>query len=611
MPPTVKRSHARDRKGDAPAAPAEATPSEPTLIEPQEVAAEPSPFEDVDEFDFVRAAEPAAPAKSEAEIAPVELPIVPYLRGWRAVLARVRRTVIDQPEEPSFAPEDITPVPPVGKNETVVEMRPIRPPYAFVRVVFNSETSEHRYEVIEPPLSPVELTAYGFIKEAFVRTLDIDLDTLDRAGAQAYITAHMAAIIGRHHLALTPLSRARIAYYLQRDFLGFAVIDTMMADATIEDISCDGPDIPVFVYHRRYESLRSNVMFRSDELLDGFVMSLVQRSGKHISVAEPLVDATLNDGSRLQASLSREITTRGSTFTIRRFRKDPMTPTDLVLFETVSPEMMGYLWLAVEHGASAIICGGTASGKTTTLNALSIFIPRAKKIVSIEDTREINLTHENWIPGVTRTGAAADTSGRRVGGVDMFDLLKSALRQRPEYVILGEVRGVEAYVLFQAMATGHTVYSTMHADSVSSAVHRLENKPIDVPRNLLAGLDIVVVLGETRVDHRRVRKVRDLVEITGVDPRSGDLLTNMVFNWDAVNEKFRFSPSSAVLRRIAERRQWTDEELHAELDRRARVIELLVANNIRDIGPVSATVAAYAIDPARTLKELEARRPEL
>src|SRR5438552_2342157 len=183
--------------------------------------------------------------------------------------------------------------------------------------------------------------------------------------------------------------------------------------------------LPVFIYHRRYESVRTNVSFPSDDALDGFVLQLVQRSGKHISVADPLVDATLPEGSRLQASLSREVTTRGSTFTIRKFRKDPFTPTDLLAFETMSPEMMAYWWLAVEHGASAIICGGTASGKTTTLNALSLFIPPNKKIVSIEDTRELNIPHDNWIPGVTRTGGAqgATPDSKRTGEVDMFGLL--------------------------------------------------------------------------------------------------------------------------------------------------------------------------------------------
>jgi archaeal flagellar protein FlaI len=434
----------------------------------------------------------------------------------------------------------------------------------------------------------------------------VDLATLDRQGARAYLTAEYEKLARRHSVRLTPLSKERIGYYLERDFLGFGVIDPIMNDPSIEDVSCDGPRYPVFVYHRRYESIRTNVSFDSDETLDGFVMQLVQRSGKHISVADPLVDATLPDGSRLQASLSREVTTRGSTFTIRKFRKDPLTPTDLLAFETLSPEMMAYWWFAVEHGASAIVCGGTASGKTTTLNALSLFIPPNKKIVSIEDTRELNIPHENWIPGVTRAGGTADNESgdKRRGEVDMFDLLKAALRQRPEYLLLGEVRGREAYVLFQAMATGHTVYSTMHADSVQSAVHRLESKPLEIPRNMLSSLDIFTIQAEVRINGRRVRKMREIVELTGIDPRTGELLTNRVFHWDPTEARFKYSGVSFVLGRVAEETNMTEDALRKEFERRVRVLSALQAKGIRDIANVSKCIVDYAVDPERTLSEL-------
>jgi flagellar protein FlaI len=476
--------------------------------------------------------------------------------------------------------------------------------------VFEEQRNTYRYEVIEPPLTPEEATAYAFVKDAFLRTLDVDLTTLDRQGARAYLSREYEALVKRHALDLSSLSRARLGYYLERDFLGFGLIDAVMNDPGIEDVSCDGPKLPVFIFHRRYESVRSNIMFPTDEALDGFVLQLVQRSGKHISVADPLVDATLPDGSRLQASLSREVTTRGSTFTIRRFRKDPFTPTDLLTFETMSAEMMAYWWLAVEHGASAIICGGTASGKTTTLNALSLFIPPNKKIVSIEDTRELNIPHDNWIPGVTRAGGAATgsgTAGKRLGEVDMFDLLKAALRQRPEYLLLGEVRGQEAYVLFQAMATGHTVYSTMHADSVQSAVHRLESKPLEIPRNMLSSLDIFTIQGEVRVGGKRVRKMREIVELTGIDPRTGELLTNRVFYWDPQESRFKYSGVSFVLGRVAEETSLTEEALRSEFERRVRVLAAMQKKGVRDIGEVARIITDYSIAPDRVLADLGAR----
>lgn len=500
---------------------------------------------------------------------------------------------------------EIVPDSPLPPGETVLEYRPIRPPYSAVRIVFDAAKNATRYEVLEPPLTVEESDAFQFIKDAFVRSLDVDLTTLDRVGAREYLRQEYEKLAKRHDLRLTPVSRARLGYYLERDFLGFGVIDAIMNDPSIEDISCDGPQLPLFVYHRRYASIKANGEFPSDETLDGFVMQLVQRSGKHISVAEPLVDATLPDGSRLQASLSREVTTRGSTFTIRKFRRDPFTPTDLLTFETLSPEMMAYFWLAVEHGASALICGGTASGKTTTLNALSVFIPPQKKIVSIEDTRELNIPHENWIPGVTRAGGvSSEGNAKRRGEVDMFDLLKAALRQRPEYLLLGEVRGAEAYVLFQAMATGHTVYSTMHADSVRSAVHRLEGKPLDVPRNMLSSLDIVCIQAEIKVGGKRIRKMRDLVEFTGIDPRTGELLTNNVFHWDPATSKFEYSGSSHILARIAEESNISEAELRAEFERRTALLTAMQKRGIRDITSVSRIVVDYALDPQGTLRRV-------
>ena len=528
--------------------------------------------------------------------------------GRRPLLAALRGLLPRRRQAPAAIPyrdEDVTPLIPLRPSERVVETLAVRPPFAFVRVIYDEERTTHRYEVVEPPLTAEEREAYSFVKDAFLRTLDVDLDALDRKGARDYLGERFETLARRHDLHLAPLSRARLLYYLERDFLGFGPIDALMLDGNIEDISCDGPGVPIFIFHRRYESLRTNITFPTDASLDGFVMQLVQRSGKHISVAEPLVDATLPDGSRLQASLSREVTTRGSTFTVRKFRRDPFTPTDLVAFETASPEMVAYLWLAVEEGASGIICGGTASGKTTTLNALSIFIPPQKKIVSIEDTRELNLLHENWIPGVTRAGGTVE-DGKRAGSVDMFDLLKAALRQRPEYLLLGEVRGQEAYVLFQAMATGHTVYSTMHADSVSSAVHRLESRPIEIPRTLLASLDFVLIQGETRVEGRKVRKVREVVEITGIDPRTGELLTNRVFHWDQAEGRFRYTGTSFVLGRVAEDLHLGDDGLRREFDRRVRILAAMQRKGIRDISRVSRLVARYATEPDRVLAELEA-----
>jgi len=285
-----------------------------------------------------------------------------------------------------------------------LDFYPLNEPYAFARIYFNSENQEREYIVIEPPLNNFEKEKLKFIQDVLIKGLDINLEELEEKGAQQYLKENIDRIIRDYEISLDSNSKEKIFYYVVRDFLGYGKIDALMKDPNIEDISCDGPGIPIFLYHRKYGSLKTNIVFEDEEELSAFVIKLAQKCGKHISIAEPMVDATLPDGSRIQMTLSTEVTTKGSTFTIRKFRADPFTPVDLVEFGTMSAEMVAYMWICVEHGANALFAGGTASGKTTSLNALSLFIPPQSKIVSVEETREINLPHPNWIPGLTRVG---------------------------------------------------------------------------------------------------------------------------------------------------------------------------------------------------------------
>ena len=255
-----------------------------------------------------------------------------------------------------------------------------------------------------------------------------------------------------------------------------------MKDPNLEDISCDGNKVPLFLYHRHYRNIKTNIAFESD-VLNSLAITLAQRSGKHISTGSPMIDATLPDGSRLQLTLGTEVTTRGTSFTIRKFREDPFSPIELMEIGTFNADSLVYFWLAIENNKSLIFIGGTASGKTTSLNAVSLFIPPVAKVVSIEDTREITLYHDNWIASVTREALSEGGNA-----ITMFDLLRAAMRQRPEYILVGEVRGSEAQTLFQAMNTGHTTFFTMHAGSVDAAIHRLESEPLNVPRNMVQAL---------------------------------------------------------------------------------------------------------------------------
>jgi flagellar protein FlaI len=507
----------------------------------------------------------------------------------------------------------ITEVPPLDDaNLAQVEFSTIQAGRSFLRIVFDKTTNRYLYEVIEPTLTGTEREVLEFLHDTLVRTLDGRQASAD-TDWEGYLLDAIDRAIVDHSILVDEVSKQRIQYYLLRDFLGYGPIDVLMRDPMIEDISCDGPRIPIYLFHRQYESIKTNIVFDDELKLDSYVIRLAQRSGKHISIAEPLLDATLPDTSRLQASLSKEVTTRGSSFTIRKFRADPLTPPDLVRLGTMSAQMAAFFWFAMEEGNSLLLAGGTASGKTTSLNAVSQFIPPQKKVVSIEDTRELNIPHENWIAGLTRSGFGGEMGhgGKPAGTIDMYKLLEAALRQRPEYLLVGEVRGPEALTLFQAMATGHATYSTLHADSVMSAVYRLENPPINVPRIMLQTLDAVAIQTQVRINQRMVRRIREVVEILGVDPSTGDLLTNTVFAWNSKDDKFEYLGKSSMLEAVMEKNNLTMDQIHEEWGNRTLVIEWMVEKGIRHIQDVANVVAAYYSAPeallARAREAMRAR----
>jgi flagellar protein FlaI len=498
----------------------------------------------------------------------------------------------------------ITEIPKITEqNVDEVEVNTVIKPSAFVRIKFDNTASEYIYEVIEPQMTPDEKDLRDILKGSLTVTLNLNRDkkTEDRAKA---IRKGMEELLKTFNISLNPVSKERIFYYLRRDFVGYGVIDVMMIDPNVEDCSCDGVDIPLYIFHRKYGSIKSNVRFLTDSELDSYVVWMAQRCGKHISVAEPLLDATIPDGSRLNASLGKHVTKRGSSFTIRRFKENPFTPLDLVKFKTMSTEMMAYLWIATEFGSSMMVCGGTASGKTTTLNAVLLFIPPQKKIISIEDTRELNLPHENWIPGLTREGFSGKKSNT-IGQVDMFDLLTSSLRQRPDYLMVGEVRGKEAYVVFQAMATGKTSYSTFHAEDVQSMVHRMENDPINLPRALITALDIVLLQAQVKVGTKMTRRVKSLTEIVGMDPETGELITNSVFTWNPADDSFNYSGHSYIFEKVRAIKSWSPREMERELQRRVEILEYLRKGGATNYRQVANVISAYWRNPERVMKQIK------
>ncbi len=500
----------------------------------------------------------------------------------------------------------LTNIPPIT-SESIEELEvvAVKPPYTYARVIFDNENSEYLYETFEPELSGREKDLLEMVKEALNKTLEYDIETFGSRDKEEYLKESVESFIQSRSLNIEKAKKEKIMYYIVRDFVGYGPIDVLMSDPMIEDISCDGTGVPLFIFHKKYESLKASGVFEDDDTLNSFVVYLGQRCGKQISVANPILDGTTWEGHRVQATYSREITTRGSSFTIRRFKEKPFTPVELIQYNTASPEMVAYLWIAMEHGKSMMCCGGTASGKTATLNAAAIFIRPGAKIVSIEDTREINLPHENWIPGVTRSGVGEKgVGGKAAGEIDMYDLVRAALRQRPNYILVGEVRGKETYTMFQAMATGHPTCSTMHADSVKSMVNRLENPPINTPRILLTALNFVIIQKHARVGNSTVRRITQMVELVGFEPETNELITNTVYEWDSGTDTFVYKGHSFILDELMEMKNMTHEEMDIEFQRRVDIVNYLVERNTTDFREISELVVSYYQFPDQTVKKI-------
>jgi len=388
----------------------------------------------------------------------------------------------------------------------------------------------------------------------------------------------------------------KLLYLLKRDFIGYGKIDPVKHDINVEDISCNGYNSRVFVYHTDYEQIITNVEHGEDEL-DEFVVKLAQRSGKGISKRQPQVDATLPDGSRAQLTLGREVSDHGTNYTIRQFKDVPFTPIDLINWNTFNLDEMAFLWLCIENHKSLLFAGGTASGKTTSLNAVSLFIPSNSKTVSIEDTREVELPQRNWVASVTRPSFGQND----IGDVDEFDLLEAALRQRPDYIVFGEVRGEEGRDLFQVMSTGHTTYTTFHADAVGEVIKRFTTQPINVSKTLFTALDLVSIQTQTRVGGRKVRRNKTLTEINEYSPENDEINVRDVYEWRAETDEFIQMGSSSTLEEIKFDRGWSQERLDEELFKRKVVLAYLINRGLNTYTEVAATVQAFANDPETIL----------
>jgi flagellar protein FlaI len=479
---------------------------------------------------------------------------------------------------------------------TFKEFYAVTPPFGYVAVKVDEETEQLQYLTVEPTMNKKEKATLNRLKKIIKEEANVPLEVLkDETLIDRYITKQIKRVMKTYKLKIIEDSVEKFTYYMKRDFLGYGILNILIRDPNIEDISCNGTQIPVYVWHRYHESIPTNVVYDSKEELDAFITRLAYKAGHQISVSRPILEGALPEGFRIHLTLD-EVSKRGDTFTIRKVRANPFTIIDLIDFGTVSSHMAAYFWILIENLRSIIVAGATASGKTALLNSISMFIRPEMKVITIEEVRELRL-HENWIPMVTRPSFQ-----QGVQEVTLFDLLKSSLRQRPDYIIVGEIRGEEAYTLFQSISVGHGGLCTIHAENVESIEKRLLTKPMNIPPMLLPLMNAVVLVSRTKLRDSTVRRVLDISEITGVNDRTQRVNFRRVYEWDSGSDSFIFQVKNAseshIFNKISRLKHVPMETLIEELARREYILKWMVKKKIKTYEKVANIVRSYYNNPA-------------
>jgi len=494
--------------------------------------------------------------------------------------------------------EEIIPPPPpvpLSRGYSVIERSVLYEPFAHAVIAQDPSTGENKYVLDELQLDPFERQVYTRILAILLAEIRSPREEIKNP--REFFNTEAKKIIQKYRISLgwlADVSWSKIIYHAERDLIGFGSIDALMRDPNIEDISCDGVNKSVYVWHRKYENLETNLRFTQDEEVDNLIVKLVHMSGKHVSSAFPIADASLPGKHRLAVCYRREITPFGTTFTIRKFREDPYSIIDLINIGTLSEEVAAYFWMALENRASIMVLGGTAAGKTTALNALACMLKPGNKVLTIEETAELNLSQENWVSLISRQsyGLGENQSGE----IALFDLVKASMRHRPDYLIVGEVRGNEAYVLFQALATGHGGMCTMHAENLESAVKRLTQKPMDIAPSYISLMNVIAVI--QRVHLKKSNEVRAYRRMTSVEEIASYEDYRPVFKWKPTEDDFGSSLSRGVLLPFISKRLGVDpKDLIEEIDRRKNVLAWMRQRKIRSYRDVATIVTEYYSRP--------------
>jgi flagellar protein FlaI len=471
----------------------------------------------------------------------------------------------------------------------------------FTHILVDFKDSRNNYIQIEPTLTDKSIEPLmQQVEEACILYADrlpaFDIESERSSQLLKYIDKVITLEVEKQKVKLTRLKKEpkanakeiqrvyltrrqleKVKYLFLRDKVGLGVVQVLIDDPYIEDIGCSGLGV-VYIDHKIFKSLKSTITFSDFEELDQFVLRLSEQIQKPVTYKNPIADATLPDGSRINIVFGRDVSRRGSNFSIRKFSGVPLSIFDLVEFKTINYQMLAYMSLVVANGMNVFVAGESAAGKTAMLNALTTFIGPTDKIITIEDTPELQVPHDNWVREVVQTTKTGDTSG----AIGMFDLLKAALRQRPNMILVGEIRGPEGNIAFQAMQTGHAVMATFHAASVEKLIQRLTSNPIAVPKTYIDNLNVAVLMSSVRLPNGKMgRRVTDICEITGYDSESQSFNIVESFHWDPEVDAFSFTgnmTSYILEHKIAPMMGIPGSKkqlIYKEVDKRARILEKL------------------------------------
>ena len=469
----------------------------------------------------------------------------------------------------------------------------VNEPYANIKVVTSDELGEgNHYFVNEVELTEIQFKTY----ETIVRILSKEFRSPkgEQIDPRDYVFEQAEIIAEKYHRSLGKFTMEewdQIFYYVVRDLIGYGPLQAIIEDPDIEDISCNGVDMPIYVWHRRFESIPTNIMFKSHQALNDFIVKLAHKSAKHISSAQPVLDAMLPEKHRLAATFMKEVSLKGSTFCIRKFRAEPYSVVDLIKIGTLNERIAAYFWFILEYKKSFMIVGGTGAGKTSMLNALLSLMSENDKIVTVEEVPELSPPVANWTQLHSRE--SFNFGDGPSGSISLFDLIKVSLRYRPDYVIVGEVRGEEAYVLFQALATGHGGLCTMHADSIDRVVKRLTSPPMNVSEVYIPLMNVAMYIQRVELPNQKGglsfgRRVRTVSEIAEFDNYIE------VSRWDPKKDVFNtWFKDSFILQQVSTQSGMSMKEIIEEIDRRERYIEEIVESGVRNQSEVAEKILAY------------------